>query len=289
MPAHITAIFYGADKLEGEQIEAIESIEHCLFDSLGLSAPYPFAQYIAGETDNEQLCLLSFLSLEVGSNQVSFIAGGSELQLSDVEHQALQKDLLPWLQQSGFQFIAQKQSQWLLQTPFINNAAPWYALKSESFWQCLPKGDKQSEWQRLYTEGQMLLSTSTLNIERQSQNKPQINALWFWGQGKVQAGTEPKYLLTDCPILQKQLASVAAIEVITIKQLLALSAKQLTQPLIIYLEKQSSEIEKKLQQLSANNEIVRVHHNGRYHQLPTSFINKIRNWWNTKSSPMKEK
>jgi len=49
----------------------------------------------------------------------------------------------------------------------------------------LPHGEEADFWLRLFTEIQMLLHHSAFNQRRIQENKPTVDALWFWGVGEL--------------------------------------------------------------------------------------------------------
>lgn len=51
----------------------------------------------------------------------------------------------------------------------------------------LPSGEDAREWMGRLTELQMLLHDHPINVERESQGKVPVNALWLWGEGVLTA------------------------------------------------------------------------------------------------------
>lgn len=78
-------------------------------------------------------------------------------------------------------------SQWLLTLQQLP-ALQFYALASlegQSISDKLPIGSDQRQWLRLWNEIQMALFEHPVNQQRQAKGLLPINAIWFWGSGKL--------------------------------------------------------------------------------------------------------
>lgn len=51
--------------------------------------------------------------------------------------------------------------------------------------ECLPRGDGGRAWRRLFNEGQIVLHAHPVNAARVAAGKLPVNALWFWGAGRL--------------------------------------------------------------------------------------------------------
>lgn len=49
----------------------------------------------------------------------------------------------------------------------------------------LPRGPDEKPWQTIMNEIQILLHSSTVNVEREKEGKLPVNSLWFWGSGRL--------------------------------------------------------------------------------------------------------
>jgi hypothetical protein len=49
----------------------------------------------------------------------------------------------------------------------------------------LPRGPDEKPWHTIMNEIQILLHSSTVNVEREKEGKLPVNSLWFWGSGRL--------------------------------------------------------------------------------------------------------
>ncbi len=99
----------------------------------------------------------------------------------------------------GFQLDAPHPARWYLRLPEGTKlpalAGPDEAL-GEDLFAALPQGDDAAarRWRALITEVQVVLHQHPRNRERAAQGKPAINALWFWGAGRLPTSVQSRYL-----------------------------------------------------------------------------------------------
>lgn len=237
------------------------SFESLFFQTLGLSEPFPYADFIANSkalNNRQHLMVLSPLAFEVGHNQVQLQATPQTLALTLDEMRKLGEMLAPLLVESGIEIIDYHSEYLLLSSKQQVNAKPWFALVSEPMSACLPSGANKDFANRLLAECQMLLNQAPLNIERQQQAKPMINMLWLWGMGHWQFLEKPLYFFSDDAYLLAKVRQMNAIKVIDKNTLLNLRAKDIGMPLVLFLNKTESVIEQKLQQINRRHQITRV-------------------------------
>ncbi len=57
----------------------------------------------------------------------------------------------------------------------------------------LPTGTGRINWRSAITEAQMLLSSHEVNLRREARGEPQVNGVWFWGEGRAPRSVERRY------------------------------------------------------------------------------------------------
>lgn len=62
---------------------------------------------------------------------------------------------------------------------------PLYFTRDKNIAGYLPVGTNKTFWHKLFTEIQMLLYQHPLNVNRQKNALPTIDALWCWGEGEI--------------------------------------------------------------------------------------------------------
>jgi len=68
--------------------------------------------------------------------------------------------------------------------PVPDFADPSHALGADLF-SLLPTGPEGKRWRALFNEAQVLLHQHPRNAERVASGRAPVNALWFWGAGKM--------------------------------------------------------------------------------------------------------
>ena len=63
----------------------------------------------------------------------------------------------------------------------------------------LPAGDDAARWRRWQDEIQMLLHAHPVNGEREARGQPPVNAVWFWGAGRLLDAAIPPPFSVDAP------------------------------------------------------------------------------------------
>lgn len=114
-----------------------------------------------------------------------YLAGNTELALSQAESLAFVAELNLFLSSYHMQLYAPQQHEWYLQVPenpqIVTHEIEKVLGKEISAY--LPRGTKASVWQRLLLEIQMIMMRSAVNQTRRIANKVPVNSLWFWGSG----------------------------------------------------------------------------------------------------------
>jgi hypothetical protein len=132
-------------------------------------------------------------------NGARLLGWGDGLGLEAEDVQALLPALRPLFGDAGFQLDAPHPARWYLRLPEGTRlpalSGPDEAL-GEDLFAALPQGDDAAarRWRALITEVQIVLHQHPRNRERAAQGKPAINALWFWGAGRLPASVQSRYL-----------------------------------------------------------------------------------------------
>ena len=130
-------------------------------------------------------------------NDGMIIASGDELSLSDEEGLRWFDAFQAWMALENTRVFYHDANTWLISCddkPPIH-AKPVYTLHNRSLISELRQLDNTLYWQRLITEAQMFLSEHPLNKERG--DVPEINGLWFWGEGELREKTSIPIVYSD--------------------------------------------------------------------------------------------
>ncbi len=188
-----------------------------------------FSLAAEGELPVAPLCALS-AELDAGSgwwlcvDPVHLVADRDQLYLSAYRELALTQEeadecvaeLNRVYAEDGWQFIAATPQRWLLRLP--QSLAMTTTPTEQAVGQCvgavLPQGDDAMAWQRVMTEVQMVLHSSSVNARRSELGALAVNGLWFWGGGSLpQAATNcdwDRVIAEDC--LGRGLARLHGVE-----------------------------------------------------------------------------
>jgi hypothetical protein len=124
------------------------------------------------------------------------LAHGPALGLTQVDVEALLPALKPLFGDAGVILDAADPSRWYLRlsgdAPLPDFAAPEDVVGDDLFGH-LPQGDAGRRWRALFTEVQVVLHQHPWNARRVSEGKPAVNALWFWGPGRLPTSVRTQY------------------------------------------------------------------------------------------------
>lgn len=108
--------------------------------------------------------------------------------LSGEEARALATTLVPLFGEAGLALTVDTPAAWCAQlregSPDVAFTRPSDALGADLL-DCLPQGDPGRPWRRLFNEAQVALHTHPVNAARVAGGKLPVNALWFWGAGRL--------------------------------------------------------------------------------------------------------
>lgn len=151
------------------------------------TAPAPLAALGEGVTVDGGWWLCADPVHLVADRDQLFLSASDALGLNPQEADALVAELNRTYAEDGWHFIAATPQHWYLRLPeavkldTISTAAAMGRRVAE----VLPGGQDAMRWQRVMTEVQMLLHSSSINLQRTAQGQLAVNALWFWGGGAL--------------------------------------------------------------------------------------------------------
>ncbi|MFN3234261.1 MAG: hypothetical protein ACE365_02450 [Gammaproteobacteria bacterium] len=190
------------------EISGFEPLLRMAF-SLPPHLPLPAAR-ITGKRDGlpvDQEYWMRADPVHIQTDQTSaYLMGNDTLDIDDEEQTALVSDLNEWLVQDGLTLIPGQQKRWYLKSekPFGISTHYYYDCLGKSIGHCLPRGEQKNRWRSLLTELQMVLFRHPVNEARKAKGIPEINSLWFWGEGNVPHAvhSDYSYIVSDDPVLQ---------------------------------------------------------------------------------------
>lgn len=254
-----------------------KNISEMLFGALGMLKPFPFADFILKENTlkNKSLLCLSPLSLTVGMHEVLVQALPEDLEVSSSEYKAIAELLKPLFSELGFD-LHQTQTGLFISGQLDVITTPYFYFENSSLRTCLPQGKQQALLNRLMAECQMVLNQADFNIERAKQGKSPINSVWFWGEGAWLLSDKALTVVTDCDYLLDKALVKKNISSISVEKFLSLKTGQLSNDLVIYLNKTNNKIEKKLIYLNKSYNLQRIWQNIHYQQPQKTLLNKVK-------------
>jgi hypothetical protein len=135
--------------------------------------------------------------------------------LSGEEARALSTTLMPLFGEAGLALTVDTPAAWCAQlrdgAPDVVLTRPGDALGADLL-DCLPQGDPGRPWRRLFNEAQVALHTHPVNATRIASGKLPVNALRFWGAGRLPESVESRVgLLASSDDVLRGLASLSGI------------------------------------------------------------------------------
>ncbi len=131
----------------------------------------------------------------VCASPVHVIAGSDDAQLITAyrlnltmdETQTMIHELNEALAENSCSFLHDEAGHWYYQGLPADalDASPPSAVEGHPMSLAMPRADEARAWRSLWSESQMVLHQSTVNLARQNRGEPQINSLWFWGGGPM--------------------------------------------------------------------------------------------------------
>lgn len=115
------------------------------------------------------------------------LIGPESLDLSVVEVERLVQELNTFFAEDGWRIEALTPQRWYLHASRAPELRTYdlAQVRGQSINDFLPRGAHGKQWHGIMNEIQMLLHTSSVNIERQASGKFPVSSLWFWGSGEM--------------------------------------------------------------------------------------------------------
>ncbi len=117
------------------------------------------------------------------------LACGS-LDITADEAEALSAPLRPLFGDSGMRLETTSPSRWHVRLT-ANSPLPPFShpgdVLGDDLANHLPEGDDGRRWRQLFNEVQILLHQNPVNRQREQRGQIPVNALWFWGGGRLPA------------------------------------------------------------------------------------------------------
>lgn len=116
-----------------------------------------------------------------------YLSASTTLVLEQAEADAFVAELNRLYADDGWRFFAVTSQRWYLRLPEALSMRSTPTLKAigSRVGDVLPQGEDALYWQRVMTEIQMLLHSSTVNTRRAEAGLMEVNSLWFWGGGEL--------------------------------------------------------------------------------------------------------
>ena len=113
----------------------------------------------------------------------------SVLDLAREEADAALAALNDFFAADGLEFVAPVPDRWYVRVPpeEVPRTVPLEAAVGRNPFGMLPEGGARLRWPSLFSEAQMLLAGLPFNAARESEGRPTLNAVWFWGGGSYPA------------------------------------------------------------------------------------------------------
>lgn len=242
------------------------SLEKALFQALGLKGNFPYAAFDA-VVDGHQPCLkLTPISVEASHNNVVLVAYGEDLAMTSDEEQAIQQAISPLLEQDGFALMPNSKGGWLVIGNHQAKTTPIFEVGSRPLTDCLPRGEDALYWHRLFSECQMAISSLSFNGQRAQQGLPEVNGVWFWGEGELPEVARTVQVITDDRRLQVWADSEPNMTLIDKACLDDVSLLTTGTPTILFTSHLSSDSYNTLRQLNKNYDIAWYWRDNHYFQ-----------------------
>lgn len=114
---------------------------------------------------------------------------GENLQITEQESKALLQTFNAHFAEDKVELIWASSQHWYLSIvqPVDIQTTDIEKLAYQSVNEFYPKGNAGQYWRQLLNETQMLFYTHPVNDARREKGWPEINSIWVWGEGKIEA------------------------------------------------------------------------------------------------------
>ena len=117
------------------------------------------------------------------------------LGVTRAEADAILPDLQALFASDGLEFHAPAPERWYVRVPEgeLPATTPLADALGRDLFGLLPTGRGRINWRSALTEAQMLLAAHAVNAAREAAGSPQLNSVWFWGEGVAPGALAPRY------------------------------------------------------------------------------------------------
>ena len=140
-------------------------------------------------TEPESFCLRADPVHLLPDRDRVVMMGSDDLSVSLAEAQQLAEEFNRLFAEDGLQLETPLAERWYLKAeraPAIRTR-PLNRVVGQDIHQYLPSGADAMQWHGILNEVQMLFHASPVNEARRRRGLPEINSLWFWGEGAMPA------------------------------------------------------------------------------------------------------
>jgi len=167
--------------------------------AFGLGEPLPIAAVTLAADDRPReghWLRADPVHLRVGQDAVT-LHDAANLDVGRDEAHALVAALQAFFAPDGLEFVAPTPERWYVRVPEgeIPRTVALPDALGRNVFGLLPEGGGRINWRGAITEAQMLLATHPVNERRESEGRPQINSVWFWGEGAAPEAVQSPYAL----------------------------------------------------------------------------------------------
>ncbi len=153
----------------------------------GLEAPLPIAPVArAGERAGAPGAWLRADPIHLRIDGAALVVhDASVLEVAQPEADALVAALQSVFAEDGLAFEAPAPDRWYVRVPQeeLPVTVPLADALGRNAFGLLPQARGRIRWPSLMTEAQMVLAAHEVNAVREAEGRPQINSVWFWGEG----------------------------------------------------------------------------------------------------------
>jgi hypothetical protein len=122
-----------------------------------------------------------------GLDRLTAVLLQGESRMANAERAELEPTVAAHLRSSGFELLSTASGEWLVRSERaleLQTLSP-EAAAANPLDEVMPRGRDAGELRRLMTELQMLLHEHPVGAQRLKRGVPEVNAIWFHGQGAI--------------------------------------------------------------------------------------------------------
>lgn len=196
LPADVAKALGQGDRSEGEAGETAQLRRHFQL----LPDHWPVAaltrQLDAGDAGSEHWLRVDPAHVAPDMNGARLLSYGEGLGLDADDARALLPALKPLFGDAGFLLDAPHPARWYLRLPREAQLPQFtspHAAVGDDLFAHLPPGDAGRRWRALFNEVQVILHHHPHNQRRAAAGMATVNALWFWGAGRMPHSVTTRY------------------------------------------------------------------------------------------------